>query len=103
MKKFEKDLKVVLALNSGDNYGVYQDTNGLSLADLQFLSAKGLVELHRGGDNELFATPTGKGLTYFQDKRDLAAKAWKDRLLGFLTGAATTVAADLILRCLTGE
>lgn len=102
MKKFEKDLKVVIALNTGDNYGVYQDTNGLSESDLRLLKAMGLVKLHVGGNNEVFATPTDKGLTYFHDKRAHTVHVWKERLIGFASGVATTVVADLILRRLTG-
>lgn len=101
MKKFEKDLKVVIALNTGDNCGVYQDTNGLSESDLRFLKAMGLVKLHEGGDNEVYATLTDKGLTYFQDKRERTVHVWKERLIGFASGVGATVVADLILRYLT--
>ena len=103
MRKYERDLKTVLKKVDEDFPGVFEGVDGLKGADLRFLAAKGLVTLHPAGNNELFAEPTAKGRTYFSDKKELAAKSFKNRLLGFICGVATTVTAELLIKYLTSK
>ena len=78
MEKYEQDLQKVLNQVDEGFPGVFEGVDGLTRADLQFLAAKELVKLHPAGDNELFAEPTAKGLTYFSDKKDLLEQQVKE-------------------------
>ena len=103
MRKFESALAALINYHhtSGKNFITNVD---LDISDeiLGILESKGLLRLTRYVDNAFRIDITPLGHNYFDDKAARCRRRWLDRLVGFISGVAISVAAGLIIYCVTG-
>ena len=102
MRKFEKNLKKLLAMSNGGCETIAE--SGLSQSELHMLSSGDFINLLPIGDNEFEVEVTAKGVLYFENRHKARVLFWADHLanfiLGFLSGALVTAAAPMLLELL---
>lgn len=102
MKKYEKDLKTLIALSDNGCNPVHQTETEIDEAALMFLDAKGLISLEPAGDDEFWIVMQDKGLTYFSDRGEKRADFIKEHIVsflsGFVSGVLATIAATWIIQ-----
>lgn len=98
MTKYEKQLKQLIELTPENVNFINTPIDGIDEKDLRFLSAKGLVKMHRLGGNTMAVSVTAKGLTYFSDKRSHSRTA----VVSFALGVLSTLTAQALWLFLQG-
>lgn len=71
-------------------------------AAVRFLADNGFVKYAYSGDAAMYFYLDHKGLHSREFRQLEARERWLERLYGFLIGVATSVIAELILRCFAG-
>lgn len=103
-RKRDKLLREILDTPDSERVGLIRrvQSDAASREALEHLRAKGYVEIRRAwGDDILDVFPTDSGKTYFQDRAARRREKWLDRLIGFIAGVLTTVAAHFIIEALS--
>lgn len=97
MRKFEKQLKLILAISQNGSDPIHQSQLSCSEGDLRYLSARKLLELSPAGDDQYYIFPTEDGIIYFDKKREDRVAFWKDLFSRFSVGVATGVVSTLLV------
>ncbi len=98
MKRFEKNLRGLIARDAESGILETVPNEHLSEAEARELKALGLVSLAPAGDNLLYVQLTDAGRVYFFRKAESVKAAWLNRLIG----AAMTIGAELVIFILQG-
>lgn len=87
MKKFEMQLKAIQSAVRANEFAcAFAPDLEIDDCDLQFLSSKGLIELHPAGDDQLYIALNGPGYTYFDDKQEARKAFIQEHLFKFIFG-----------------